>query len=139
VAGFGAVPVYWQSRAHHVGTFDDEWSAAKAPFVPSDFSARFYQSAPDDQQVAYLSGGEQVSLFNLMPGRSEFRFKLPTLEFEYITVIEHSMRIHRSDIKTVIVEPDVSRLIMVWQTAIDCQDRDHLVDKTTVDCKLKRI
>lgn len=134
VAGFGAIPNYLKPRIDHAGTYDEKWQTNRAPFFPSDFSPLFFQSAPEDQQLPYLFGGEKAALFNLMSGKPEFRFNLPELRFNLTTRIEDSMSGHETAIKTVIIEPDYPRLIIVWQSALDCHNNDHLVEMTYVEC-----
>ena len=134
VAGFGAIPNYLKPRVDHVGTYDEQWQTERAPFLPVDFSPLFFQSAPEDQQISYLFGGEKAGLFNLMAEKPEFRFNLPELRFNLTTRIEDSIVEHESAIKTVIIEPDHPRLIIVWQSSLDCHNKDHLVETTHVSC-----
>jgi hypothetical protein len=62
-AGFGALCAHWQPRRAYVGTYDAAWQNARAPFLPADFDARFFNTAPAGQIVApHLSGGEPVSI-----------------------------------------------------------------------------
>ncbi|MBN6151684.1 DUF2169 domain-containing protein [Xanthomonas sp. AmX2] len=46
------------------------------PFLPQDFDNRYFQAAPDDQQIPCLRGGEDVLLLNLTP-RSARAFASP--------------------------------------------------------------
>ncbi|MCG8333994.1 MAG: DUF2169 domain-containing protein, partial [Proteobacteria bacterium] len=137
VAGFCAIPNYLKPRIDYAGTYDEQWQIERAPFFPIDFSPLFFQSAPEDQQLSYLFGGEKVGLFNLTAGKPEFRFSLPELRFNLKTRIGDSSLEHETAIKTVIIEPDHPRLIIVWQSALDCHNKDHLVEMTHIECTNK--
>ena len=41
----------WPQRARYAGTYDDAWLADVFPFLPKDFDERYYQAAPEDQQL----------------------------------------------------------------------------------------
>ncbi|MCG8337343.1 MAG: DUF2169 domain-containing protein [Proteobacteria bacterium] len=133
VAGFSAIPNYLKPRIDFSGTYDENWQSNRAPFFPEDFSALYYQSAPLDQQLPHLFGGEKVSLFNLIPNKSEFSFCLPELEFNLMTKTGDSIKQHKADIKTIVLEPDHPRVMITWQSFIDCHEKDHLVETTTVE------
>jgi hypothetical protein len=139
VAGFGAIPVCWQPRNGYGGTFDEAWQQERSPFLPLDCAPEYYQSAPIDQQLNSLTGGEPVLLYNLMPNRPEFRLKVPDVTLSLMTKIGSVTQNHAASLRTLILEPDFPRLILVWQSAIDCQDRNQLVKQTTVNCKIKSL
>lgn len=139
IAGFGAIPSYWKPRIDYAGTYDQDWEENRFPLLPPDVSPRCFQSAPEDQQLDGLIGGETVTLVNLTANRSRWSFDLPRISFGFITVIEDSVLEHKGTLQTVIVEPDEPRLIMVWQTAVDCDSADVSVEKTTVFCRFDDI
>src|SRR5262249_28821860 len=64
---FGPIGRNFSPRFRHAGTYDQAWLDNEAPFWPADFSYAYFQSAPEDQQVPYLLGGEEVELMNLTP------------------------------------------------------------------------
>lgn len=66
--GFGVVGRGWQPRLGLAGTYDQQWQEERHPNLPADFDFGYWNGAPADQQVTpYLSGDEQISLFNLCP------------------------------------------------------------------------
>ncbi|MFK8031237.1 MAG: DUF2169 domain-containing protein [Gammaproteobacteria bacterium] len=73
---FGPVCRHWEPRRNFAGTYDDHWHEHYAPYLPPDFDEAFYQSAPADQQVPYLQGGESVTLQNLSK-QSVLTFSIP--------------------------------------------------------------
>lgn len=82
-----------------------------------------------------MKGGEPVTLLNLCPLAERLSFTLPRLWLTFRThlgreVLEHSARLH-----TVILEPDVPRLMMVWGTHVPCHGKEHLLEKTVISEK----
>ena len=48
---FGAIARSWPPRLKYAGTYDQNWIDNVFPFLPADFDERYYQAAPEDQQV----------------------------------------------------------------------------------------
>lgn len=129
-AGFCAVPRDWEPRLSHAGTYDDDWSATRAPRFPVDFDERFFLSAPADQQPRWhLRGGERVELRNLTPSGA-LCFDLPALEVSFRTELGREVVHHRGTLQTVILEPDASRLQMIFHTDLRCHNRIHELRRT---------
>lgn len=132
-AGFGPIPSHWQPRARYAGTYDEEWQRDRCPLYPRDLDDRFFLCSPEDQRpAAYLRGGEPVELANLTPsGRLAFSLPRDALGFE--TVFRSGDRVqHRSHLHTVILEPDVPRVILVWRTELPCHPRVLKLQRTVV-------
>lgn len=133
VAGFGPVAGHWLPRANYAGSYDERWERTRQPLLPFDFDERFFQCAPEDQQVpGFLRGGESVVLVNLTPeGRLEFRLPRFSLTFRTFfrdgTTAEHAASIH-----TVTIEPEAARLVMVWHTLLECHHKVLKLTHTTV-------
>lgn len=67
-AGFGIVSRAWQPRLAMAGTYDQAWLEKRHPYLPADFNFRYWNGAPEDQQVrSFLTGDETVTLFNMCP------------------------------------------------------------------------
>ena len=134
-AGFGPIPAHWEPRSSFMGTCDEEWAKTRRPLPPKDFDPRFYQQAPADQQVeGYLQGGEPVVLVNLSPV-SSMKFNLPEVKPRCTTLIGNDAVDHDINLHTVIMEPEESRLMMVWHCAFECHNREHLLEKSIVRMK----
>ncbi|MBI4241712.1 MAG: DUF2169 domain-containing protein [Candidatus Rokubacteria bacterium] len=135
-AGFGPIAPHWATRLQFAGTYDEQWEKHRLPLLPDDFDDRFYQCAPDDQQVAgFIKGGELVELTNLTPGGS-LRFRLPRVRLGFETVFgDGEPTLHRADLHTVILEPDTPRVIMVWHTSLPCHHRGHKLVGTEITIK----
>jgi len=76
VVGLGAIGRWWSPRAERAGTYDEQWKQQRWPRLPQDFDFRYWNGAPEDQQIDYPAGGEQVVLIGLHEG-GEVRFRLP--------------------------------------------------------------
>ena len=81
----------------------------------------YFQCAPDDQQVPYLGGGEQVLLVNLTPdGRREFA--LPSAEMPIVFFRRRADRVDtHGALDTLLFKPDAERFSMVWRTSLKLQ------------------
>ena len=136
--GFGAVACHWQARQRYAGTYDDRWQQERLPMLPDDFDDRHYQCAPADQRAPqWLRGGEAVALRNLSPGGGDMRFALPRmyLGFETFFYIGPSVRHEPPKLHSVILEPDASRVSLVWHTALPCHPRVLKLDRTRITLK----
>jgi len=113
---FGPIGRAWQPRVKYAGTYDNEWIDNVMPFLPADFDERYYQVAPPDQQLAYLKGGENVELINLM-AKGHARFRLPRVG---LALLFHSreggVRETVPVIDTAIFEPDQRRVMLLWRS-----------------------
>ncbi len=133
--GFGAIGRHWVPRVEWAGTYDEKWEKERLPLLPRDFDERFYQCAPPDQQTAqYLKGGEPVGLLNLTP-EGPLRFNLPRIWLSFRTRIASETIDHHANLHTVILEPDVPQVIMVWHASVPCHGKDTKIEGTTVELK----
>jgi hypothetical protein len=131
-AGFGAIASYWSPRLEWGGTYDDAWMKDKFPLLPDDFDSRFHQCALPDQQVrGYLRGGEAVALENLTESGS-LQFNLPKVSLGFTTRFGRERQDHRASLQTVVIEPDVPRVILVWHTSLACHHQLDDLDETIV-------
>ncbi len=134
-AGFGAVDRWWSPRRELAGTFDAAWEAKKKPLLPDDYDERFELSAPGDQIVpGELRAGEQIELVNMNPA-GRLRFAIPALSFGLATAFGRRREEHPARLATVIVEPEASRVVLVWQSAlkVPAQQVEHLDGTRLVD------
>lgn len=131
-AGFGPIARNWSPRLELAGTYDERWQEERLPLLPYDFDERFYLCAPQDQQApSYLRGGDPVELHNLTPGGS-LRFNLPRITLGFLTIFDSEKIDHRGTLHSVILEPDVPRLLMVWHTMLPCHHKVLKLRKTII-------
>jgi hypothetical protein len=130
---FGPVARAWQPRVKHAGTYGQKWLDEKFPFLPDDFDDRYFQAAPEDQQIEFPRGGERIQLTNLTPqGRTAFRLPLrlglPVLFVRREGEIAEAMAV----VDTIIIEPDENRFMLVWRTSTPLQRNLREISQTIV-------
>jgi hypothetical protein len=134
-AGLNAVPSHWPQRARFAGTADDHWIASRAPLLPEDFDTAFFNAASSGLVAAVpLLGGERLTLVNLTPAGCA-TFRLPRVHFNVLTTIDGRKVRQHTQLDRVIVEPDDSRLVMVWRSALPCGRDARRVAVTYIDTK----
>lgn len=124
----GPIGRSWAPRYTYAGTYDDEWIENQSPFLPEDFDLLYFQAAPQDQQIMFPQGGEQITLTNLtLQGKT--RFLLPIISMPVIFVPHKGQDIiQKAVIDTLHFEPELNRFSMVWRTAL-------VLDKSFFDIK----
>jgi hypothetical protein len=129
---FGPIGRGWPSRIRYGGTYDQNWVDNVFPFLPDDFDSRYFQSAPEDQQIAHPRGGETALLVNLTPdGRREF--VLPAVEVPITFFRRRADRVStKGTLDTLLFEPDAERFSMVWRTSLRLQRDIFEVPQVTV-------
>jgi hypothetical protein len=132
-AGFGVIGAAWAERAALTGTFDQAWKERRFPLLPGDFDMRHHQSVPRDQQTAaFLTGGEGVALLNLTPA-GMLRFDLPQPHLVFLTVFaDGERREHLPQLHSVIIEPSLLRVLLVWHSALECHAKAYQLDLTRI-------
>jgi len=115
---FGAIGRAWTQRIKWAGTYDQAWLEQQSPFLPKDFDTRYFQAAPEDQQIDHLRGGEEVELCHLTPeGRTRFRLPadltLPVVFFSR----DRGLTEVQAIVDTVLFEPDHARFFLIWRAA----------------------
>lgn len=134
-AGLGPIPRWWSPRREYAGTYDQRWIEERLPLWALDFDNRYHQSAPADQQAAgFLRGGELVELTNLTPS-GVLRFALPKVHLGFTTFFGREQQHHLGQLDAVIIEPDTGRVMLVWQSLLECHHRVDDLDKTRVFLK----
>ena len=115
---FSPIGRHWESRSQYAGTYDDAWLDDQFPFLPKDFDNRYFQSAPQDQQIPYPTGGEEVILINLS-ANGRIHFKLPNIDMPVIFFLKKGKK-HTCEavIDTIILEPDKGIFTMTWRISL---------------------
>lgn len=120
---FGPIGRHWEPRAAYAGTYDDRWLEDHFPFLPPDFDEQYYQSAPIDQQVAHVRGGETISLLNLTPA-GQTTFALPVFD---APIHFFPRKGEREDgqlvLDTITIEPDLKRFTLIWRATRPLQKK----------------
>lgn len=77
--GFGPIAPHWHPRRKLAGTYDEAWQDTRFPLLPIDFDERFFNVAPEDQQLHGYLPGEEVRL-TYMTEIGRERFRLPSFD-----------------------------------------------------------
>ncbi len=129
---FAFVSPPWQPRASHAGTYDADWKAQRYPLVPHDFNELYHQTAPADQMLTALNGGEQVTLANLAP-KGRLSFLVPSVRMPAVFLYaRRSEERHELKLDTLIIEPELRRLHMVWRVAVRCSGKPYALQEIVV-------
>lgn len=75
--GFDRVEPTWEPRLSQLGTYDEQWLAARWPHLPEDFDPRFYNDALQALQMPYLTGDETLFFKHLHREHAELESRLP--------------------------------------------------------------
>lgn len=134
---FGPLARGWPARARFAGTYDQAWLDKDFPFLPKDFDERYYQAAPEDQQLPLPKGPLEVLLDGFTPD-GERRFMLPYFE---APVHVFPKRGEREDLfaslDTIVFEPDAERFTMSWRVARPLKKNMHEIAQVLVGKKGK--
>ncbi|RZL67844.1 MAG: DUF2169 domain-containing protein [Variovorax sp.] len=135
---FGPVGRGWQPRAAFAGTYDEDWLENHFPFLPPDFDARYYQSAPLDQQIPlehFNAGSTEVLLANLTP-EGLTRFSIPQLVAPVHVFPKKGGREDlAATLDTVVIEPDLQRFSLTWRVARPLRHGLHEIAQVLVGKK----
>lgn len=115
--GLAALGAQCEPRRSYRGTFDDAWQRERAPLLPKDMDARFWNAA-QLTSARPLLGGERVVLMNLTPvGRMETA--LPRVGVR----VRIDDRERRPALDLVVLEPDADRVTLTFRVSVDVTGR----------------
>ena len=131
-AGFAPLAPHWEPRRRYAGTYDEPWQANRAPYLPSDFDARFLHVAPPALVApAYFVGGEPIELHGLSPN-GPIRSRVPSAELTTHFVLDGTAHATPANIDTVVLEPTDRRFSVVWRSEFVCDKRGLRVKEARV-------
>lgn len=118
---FGPIGRGFPERLRHAGTYDQNWIDNVFPFLPPDFDERYFQTAPEDQQIPFPETGTPITLVNLTPkGREAFRLPETALPIRIFRGRESCLNAApRPD--TLIFDPEARVFMMVWRVWVPMQ------------------
>ena len=125
----------WPQRARYAGTYDQQWLDDVFPFLPTDFDERYYQAAPQDQQVPVPKGPTDVVLSGFTPDGAR-HFVLPHFEAPVHVFPKRGDREdHVASLDTIVFEPDQERFTMSWRVARPLRKSMHEIAQVLVGKK----
>lgn len=120
---FAPISPHWEPRRSYAGTYDEGWLKHRAPYLPTDFDSRFLQLAPPGLVApGYLRGGEPAELRGVT--RSGLvRFRLPSATLKVMYRLDGARQERPASLDTVIIEPERSRLTLIWRAFLQCDKK----------------
>jgi hypothetical protein len=130
--GVGFIGKHWEPRRRFTGTCDQQYIENRLPLYPLDFDPRFFLGAtPDLAFVPHLRGGESVMLQGMTPA-GRFAFSLPQLTFGFRTRLRGKWVDHQGKLGTVLIEPDLERVMLTWHTFLPCHRQTFDLEQTVI-------
>ncbi|ABF87496.1 conserved hypothetical protein [Myxococcus xanthus DK 1622] len=127
--GVGPVAPSWEPRKSYAGTYDEAWRTRRAPYLPLDFQAEFFQVAPAGMCARErLKGGEPVELINVSLEGVQ-RYTLPRCGLSVTVKIAGLFERPPLHLETVGLEPGSGRVCMTWRGAVGCDKRALKVEE----------
>lgn len=122
--GLQAIPEFWSPRTERYGTRDMFWAQFRAPLAPKDHNPRYYNCAPDDQQLTGLRGDEQLVFENLDAEQPWRILRLPGLRARAFHVplsdTDRKLREIPLALDTLVVDMNEGLATLVWRgTLVD--------------------
>lgn len=136
--GFGSLGRNFQPRLGHAGTYDQRWRDERFPFLPDDFDAQYFQSAPTDQQVAYFEGGEVVRCLE-MTESGVFEVRVPRFDIPLVFRFRDREVPATPKLDTFIVEPSLGRVLAIWRTSLPLGRKIHALREVVVGPQPNRV
>ena len=117
-ACLAAIAPTWHPRRLYAGTYDEAWTRGRAPYLPLDFDARFFQVAPPDLVApGFLQGGEAVRLGGVSAG-GPIEFVLPRCGLALEFLFDGARVPRPAQLELLLFEPDAGRFQMLWRAAL---------------------
>jgi hypothetical protein len=123
--GFGPIAPHWTPRAEHAGTYDSAWRDMRAPLLPDDFDSRFFNAAPEDQQLMSYPEGGTITLTNFTP-RGQESFVVPPFRVP-VTLADDGYLVDR-EIEGDTIVIDLDRRLVLIRGALEYVPRATIAD-----------
>ncbi len=135
-AGFAPTCGYWAPRVEWAGTYDEQWQATCAPYLPEDFDKRFLNAAhPDLIYPGFLQGGEPIVIKG-MHQDGDINLSVPYVKMNCNVKLKGQDIPINLNIETLTLNPHQQQLSMVWLAPFSCDK--NLLNIDEVELKLSR-
>jgi uncharacterized protein YjbI with pentapeptide repeats len=129
-AGLGPMPIDWDARKGHAGTYDQRWLQQDYPGLPRDLDWRLYNQAAADQRLEHwFTGGEDYCLEGMSAARPVIRGRLPTFRVRAFALSQGKaadLREFSLHLDTVWFLPGLGLGIAAWRGQLPVEDSDAL-------------
>jgi hypothetical protein len=115
--GFGPVPRCASARISYAGTYDQHWMDHILPFLPNDFDDRYFQAAPQDQQLDSLQEGASFQCLNMSPS-GRFLVRLPSMAVPVAFCFDDRIEPATLTPDTLHLVPHESRIVLVGRVGV---------------------
>jgi len=131
IAGFGPLGRSWRPRSDAAGTYDQSWLKTQHPLPPHDFDTRYWNCAPQDQQIVFpnlaVNRTFKLRTSNLLAadapatrrdraGNTVQDFELPHHTAFVLTRWEHGLLLpYPMNLDTVSIDLIEGRVDLVWR------------------------
>ncbi|MEL6209567.1 MAG: DUF2169 domain-containing protein, partial [Pseudomonadota bacterium] len=128
-AGLGPIEVASPMRMRHAGRdYGGDWLETRFPGPALDFDARFFQSAPEDQQLpSPWTGNETVRVEGMVPGPAIEGTLHPTVVKAMVGrngAAPDAFETHELRLETVHVLPNERAAILIYRGLVDVEADD---------------
>jgi hypothetical protein len=130
---FAPVAPGWLPRREHAGTYDAEWVRKRSPYLPSDFSRRFFNAGPGPFAFdRFLVGGEPVEAIGVSP-HGGMRFTLPRCQLLLHVRVAGGWEMLMPFLNTVTLHPDSDEVALTYVGTLGCDRKLLAVEKVSID------
>jgi hypothetical protein len=127
----------WPQRARFAGTYDDAWLADVFPFLPKDFDERYYQAAPQDQQLPFPREPLEVVMQGFFADGPR-QFVLPYFEAPVVVFPKRGEKEdYTAALDTIVFDTDAETVTMSWRVARPLKKSMHELAQVLVGRKGK--
>lgn len=129
-AGFGPLSAAVPQRARFMGRQDEHWRKNRWPHLPQDTDARYFQAAPEDQQLkGFWKGGESVRVSNMHPAHPNLETTLPNYRARlFVNQSDAQGEVHFRELNvnadTVWLMPEAQLGFLIFRAAVPVTDPD---------------
>jgi hypothetical protein len=117
--GVSPVGRWWSPRKEKAGTYDQQWKETRWPKLPKDFDFGYWNCAPEDQQIEYPDGGEEIVLAGFRPAEKEpLRCMLPQARHHIMVRLDDGWSAQAMSLDTVIFDLQAMTLSCVYRILI---------------------
>jgi len=111
----------WLPRRRYAGTYDQTWIDNTFPFLPRDFDEKYYQMAPEDQQIDPPRMGTEIVIVGMTPkGREAFRLPETALPIRVFRSRETVFHDHVLP-DTLAIDTEAREFMLTWRITVPIQ------------------
>ena len=142
IASFMPLPPQSAARSAFMGTLDEDWTAYRAPFLPIDTDARWFDEVAQDQcNTEFWRGDEAWSVTGMHPAQAQVSGRLPGLRPRlFVERTDKRLAITEApmDLDTVWLFPEAQSVLLLYRAEVSVLDIDAQ-DIATLAMALERV